>query len=377
MASFKFKYSPFFLLIILQLSCNDNTKQELDNSEISNTNFSIDKQDECFIISIKEIYPNSGIGERYCLCPKGKNLKDADFTQEIEIPVERVGINSTTHLGFIHVLEKLNSIKAATNLSLYYNQGFNANINNGKVKSLGVSRIETELAINQELDVLFSYVMDATSYKEVQRLRKLGIPVILINEFMEERPIDKANWLKLFALFYGKAQQLKAKQYLDKTEKEYTELKEIAKSATNKPKVILGIPWKGNWYVSGANTYQANFIKDAGADYRWKDLVSKGSLPIAFEKVLVNSVDAEYWLNPGSYKTKKDILEVDERFEKMISYQHNSIYSHYKRTNNKGANDYWESGVVEPHAILADLIAIFHPSLLEKHQLKYYFRIDE
>ena len=38
--------------------------------------------------------------------------------------------------------------------------------------------------------------------------------------------------------------------------------------------------------------------------------------------------------------------------------------------------DFWETGVLEPHLILADLISIFHPEILPGHELKYYARLD-
>jgi iron complex transport system substrate-binding protein len=44
--------------------------------------------------------------------------------------------------------------------------------------------------------------------------------------------------------------------------------------------------------------------------------------------------------------------------------------------NDIGANDYWESGSVNPHLILADLITIFHPDLLPGHQLVYYKQLQ-
>ena len=377
MISFNFKQYLVYLFSIFLISCSFKTKQDLNNSNSTKKNYSIEKKADCFILSIKEVFHNSGISESYCLCPEGKNISAENFTQTIKIPVEKVGINSTTHIGFISVLDKLKSIKAATSLSLFYNQDFNDRIDKGEVQSLGISRIEKELLIDQELDVLFTYAIDAASYNEVEKLRSLGQNVVLINEFIEENPINKANWLEVIALFYGENEVTKAKHYLNNIEMQYFSLKEIAKDAINKPKVMLGMPWKGNWYISGVNTYQANFISDAGANYQWEELVDYGSLPVAIEKVLVNSIDADFWLNPGSYKNKRDILELDERFNKINAFEESSIYSHYNRSNLKGANDYWESGVVEPNVILADLIYIFHPSLLQEHKSKYYFRIDE
>jgi len=44
--------------------------------------------------------------------------------------------------------------------------------------------------------------------------------------------------------------------------------------------------------------------------------------------------------------------------------------------NAQGANDYWESGAVNPHLVLADLIRIIHPELLPNHELIYYKSIN-
>jgi iron complex transport system substrate-binding protein len=40
------------------------------------------------------------------------------------------------------------------------------------------------------------------------------------------------------------------------------------------------------------------------------------------------------------------------------------------------ANDYWESGIINPHVILADLINILHPELLPDHKLHYYRQLN-
>ena len=45
------------------------------------------------------------------------------------------------------------------------------------------------------------------------------------------------------------------------------------------------------------------------------------------------------------------------------------------RLNAHKANDYWESGVVEPDVVLADMIKILHRELLPDHLLKYYRRL--
>ena len=41
-----------------------------------------------------------------------------------------------------------------------------------------------------------------------------------------------------------------------------------------------------------------------------------------------------------------------------------------------GGNDYWESGVVHPERLLADLIHIMHPDMLPDRELYYYQRLN-
>jgi len=64
----------------------------------------------------------------------------------------------------------------------------------------------------------------------------------------------------------------------------------------------------------------------------------------------------------------------DNRFADFKPFKNGN--DHYnKRTNDAGANDYWESGAVNPQLVLSDLIRILHPELLPKHELVYYHQL--
>lgn len=52
------------------------------------------------------------------------------------------------------------------------------------------------------------------------------------------------------------------------------------------------------------------------------------------------------------------------------------MFNNNKRLNENGGNDYWESGVTNPHLVLADLIRIFHPDLLPDHELYFYQKLE-
>ena len=120
----------------------------------------------------------------------------------------------------------------------------------------------------------------------------------------------------------------------------------------------------------------ARFLADAGADYIWKDLRGTGSLPMAIEKVYDRGVDAAFWVNTGIWSSLAQALRAAPRMADFRSVRTGRLYNRDRRVNAAGANDYWESGMVRPDVILADLIRIFHPDLLPDHQLYYYRKLQ-
>jgi len=69
-------------------------------------------------------------------------------------------------------------------------------------------------------------------------------------------------------------------------------------------------------------------------------------------------------------------LAKDSRFKDFEPFETGRVYNNNKRTNDSGGNDFWESGVVHPEMLLADLIKIFHPDLMPDHELYYYQKVD-
>ena len=52
-----------------------------------------------------------------------------------------------------------------------------------------------------------------------------------------------------------------------------------------------------------------------------------------------------------------------------------NVWNSSLRATAGGGNDYWESGVVNPDAVLHDLVNIFHPGLLPDSAMIYYRRL--
>lgn len=84
---------------------------------------------------------------------------------------------------------------------------------------------------------------------------------------------------------------------------------------------------------------------------------------------------ARYWINTGDWAKRADALQEDSRYRKFAAYRERGMYNNNRRLNAQGGNDFWESGLLSPQLILADLIHIFHPGLLPGHQPVFYTRL--
>lgn len=120
----------------------------------------------------------------------------------------------------------------------------------------------------------------------------------------------------------------------------------------------------------------AQFLKDAGAAYLWADDESTGGMQIDFEVVLDRAANADFWLNPGRHGSIDALLAADERYGLFAAVEKRRVYNNDKRLNEYGGNDYWETGIANPHRVLADLIHILHPDLLPEHELVWYRRLE-
>ena len=86
--------------------------------------------------------------------------------------------------------------------------------------------------------------------------------------------------------------------------------------------------------------------------------------------------DCDIWLNLYNINSKKELKSYDERYELFKAYQNNQLYNNNKIQNTSGYSNYWETGIINPDDVLADLIAIFWPNILTNHSLKYYKKIE-
>ena len=165
-----------------------------------------------------------------------------------------------------------------------------------------------------------------------------------------------------------------AGRFFDEIKSDYIALQKKVYNKTNRPKVLVGSPYKDSWWVPGGNSYLANLISDAGGDYLGKSNLSHESYVISFENAFVWANEADVWINMGNLSSKNEVLSADERFENFKVLKDGKLFNNINKMSENGGNDFWESGTVFPNLVLRDLITIFYPGLVEE-ELVYYKEI--
>ncbi len=316
---------------------------------------------------------------KYILVDKNVQVPESLSTdaQIIETPVKRIVCLSTTHIAFIDFINETNSIVGVAGTKFTNNKNVRKLINQGEIADVGYDKnLNYELLISLKPDIVMTYGVGSETANYINKLNELGIKVIINAEYLEQTPLAKAEWLKFVAAFYNK-EKIANKQF-SLIENEYNSLKSRLQSIDSikpKPTVLTNTPMNDIWYVPGGNSYVAKLIKDAGGKYMWDNNKSRESIALSIEAVFEKAHDADDWLYPGSANNLQEIVAVDERRKYFKAYNNNNIFNNNAIQNEFGSNDYWESGLINPHIILKDLIYIFHPEVLSEHKLIYYKKL--
>ncbi|WP_291044691.1 ABC transporter substrate-binding protein [Dyadobacter sp. 50-39] len=298
-------------------------------------------------------------------------------SQLIEIPVRSMVAMSSLHIGLIGFLGCEHILSGMGNLKYVSSEKVLARIRSGKIVEVGKEQgLNEELLVSMHPDLIMATGSPVSRVSRYESLHQAGIPVMVNSEWVETTPLGRAEWVKLLAaLINGEAEV--NRKFAD-VEKEYERLARMTRNVKTRPGLITGMNSKDAWNVPNGDSYVSRFFRDAGASYHWSGTKATGSLRLSFETVYPVALQADFWLNVsiGNVQTKEDVLARDVRYADFKAFKTNRIYSYNNRMNTQGANDYWESGAVNPHLVLADLIRIIHPELLPKHELIYYKSIN-
>ncbi|HWY10478.1 MAG TPA: ABC transporter substrate-binding protein [Bacteroidia bacterium] len=385
-----FLKSQYKLLVIgywlLVLSCSDNSQKAAKENPLgSGKSISLMYAKRFCIENFKEYKKLFLFGNResndttatFILYSKSQpKPKLGDNVFYIATPVNNIACMSSVYAAMLTKLQLQNKIIAVDNVDYYNNKFIVEGVALKKIKEIGKGpeiSVEQTLVLNPDLLLMFG--MGNPKKDANEKIINSKIPVAITLDHLEEHPLARAEWIKFIAVFFDKEKP--ADSLFNITEQNYLQLQKMTDTVKYKPTVLTEIKYADAWHVPGGNSYMAHFLKDAGADYIWKNENKFGSIALNFEEVYLKAKDADYWVNLFiNINSKKDLLSYDERYNLFKAYKNGNLYNNTKIVNAKGYSDYWENGICNPDELLKDFIKIFHPDLLPEYELKYYKKIE-
>lgn len=378
-------WSFLFLLVILISSCSGNREKLVDEKSITDgplvisaNRFSIDKLNGYTKLTIKNPWQGvKNLNQIYYLVSRIAELPDGlDSSKIIFVPLKSVICMSTTHAAMISALGEENTISGVSGTGYIYSKYLISQVEKGLISDVGFdASLNNELILKISPDLIMMYGIGSESVGYVNKIKELGVKVVYNADYLETDPLGKAEWIKVFGALYCKEDI--ADSIFNSEVESYNKLKSfICKKTSDRPNVLLGLPFKDTWYVSPGNSYISKLINDAGGEYLWKNTESSVSMPYGIENVYMRGLKADYWLNAGTAITRDDIAMIDPRLTDLPCFVNGKIYNNNNRITEKGGNDYWESGSVYPHLILKDIASIIHPCIFSENELFFYRKVN-
>ncbi|CAI8369333.1 MAG: Uncharacterised protein [Polaribacter sp. SA4-10] len=363
-------------LLLAIVSCKkevQTTALKLASSKITHAKgFDIIEEKGVKKLVIKSAYQNSTEVTTYHIYKKMPiaALANAQLNT-IQVPVKNIVVTSTTHIPMVELLQSENAIIGFPNGKYVSSERTRNLLDAGKIAEIGKENsLNTEILLNLQPELVVGFSVTSPD-RSLTTLQKAGINVIYNGDWLEETPLGKAEWIKFFGVLFDKEKE--ADSIFKAIETNYLNAKKSALMGLKKPTVLSGaIMSKDIWNLPAGESFVAQFLKDANLTYLWKDTKGKGSLSLSFESVFDKGVNADIWIAPGYFASKKQLLESNALYAKFKAFQDNNIYTPTTKKGKSGGVLYYELATTRPDLVLKDIIKITNPALLPDYKLVFF-----
>ncbi len=302
---------------------------------------------------------------RYCIFFTHDRVKDIiDFScTNIFLPIKSIAVTSSTHIASLAEIDALEMVTAAQNLHFIHNE----KIKNLNLMELG-NPVNVEGLVKNNTALLISDGVEFFNIKELLRLQKLNINVFINQDFKEETPLARAEWIIALGILVGKSDD--AAKKFQEIKKRYLDLKQMATELKKTTSLIASVDLS-HWTLLRPNSNIDQIAKDAGMVRVFQDAHIYKSL----ENIYANGLNAATWLLHSNITSRDDLLKIDKRLEDILKRKNGKIYSFAKEMTIGGGNDYWETAVIRPDLLLQELIAIGHQEVFPDCKLRWYKKL--
>lgn len=201
----------------------------------------------------------------------------------------------------------------------------------------------------------------------IDKLKKLGIPVVLATDYMEQSPLGRAEWMKLYGLLFGCEQR--ADSLFHVVDSTYNSLRAKAIKMKKGRSILTERKTGATWYCPGGKSTIGQMIADANGRYAFSADKHSGSLALPFEQVVAKAGNSDIWAfkyDGSRPMTATELLAEFHGYSGLKAFRTGNVYQ-----CNASATSYFEQTTFRPDYLLREFIILMHP---EAHlgKLRYY-----
>lgn len=358
--------------IILFACCGNNSSTNADNTTNGTGTkqpnayaklFEITQYSNCKAITVINPWDTTRILHKYVLVDKDSPLPD-NLPQGtiIRTPVDNIIMYTTIHASIWEEMGALEDITGICEPEYLTSANVLKMISQGEIHDCGKAaspNVEKIMDIGGEIIIASPF-----EYGGYGQAEKLGIPIFESADYMENHPLGRVEWMKVFGLLSGRKDV--ADSLYNATCVRYNALKQLADNVEKRPRIMSERKYGSSWFIAGGASYMSKMYADAGGEYVFQEYNSTGSVPLSYENVYDEACDADIWL--FKYGMDRDMTYNDLRaeykpYEDFAPFKNKRIY-----TCNSVKTPYYEYIAIHPDYILADFLHIFHPQLMPDYE---------
>lgn len=338
----------------------------------------IQKHEGYTVAEITNPWDTTRLLHRYILVPEDSPLPEGNLQGTvIRTPVDNIIVYSSVHASILDILGASDRITGVCEPEYMTCPAIKEGLASGRIKDCGSSVSPSiERIAEARGQVIIASPFENSSYGAAG---KLGLPIIEAADYMENTPLGRTEWVRLFGILLDCPER--ADSLFSAAEHDYNTIKDrIAQhigdndGESHRPTLLAERKYGASWDVPGGASYMVHIYMDAGADYIFANTASTANVNMSFESVLRKGIDADIWVlkywseEPMTYAALEAEYPLYSRFR---AFRERHVYG-----CNTFSTSYYDDIVLHPAWILEDLASIFHPEIFQDHTSRYFLPLQ-
>ena len=275
-----------------------------------------------------------GDGSRFLVIPEGKSYPDGmePGLTPIYQPVNNIYLAATATMCLFDALDRLDTITlSGTRADGWYIENARKAMEDGRIVYAGkYSEPDYELLLQYGCPLAVESTMIGHASEVKDKLEELGIAVLMDQASMENHPLGRTEWIKLYGALLNEEAKAEA---LFQEQVDYLNNAVNAKSA-GKTVAFFYISSSGSVVARKSGDYVTKMIELAGGEYVFENMgdpeTRTSTITLEMETFFATAKDADYIIYNstigGEVRTMAELLEKSALLSQFRAVQEGNVW---------------------------------------------------